>query len=1788
MVKLQNTKKVLTILLVSLLLASALRVKTRQEDNTETNQVAAEVSPNSAINMQSVDEEAIEQATFFAAADSLRFYETHIDTLGATIADSGANYYRVDLIHATDGTTDDQETDMISYPDSTVNDLVRDEYRRVRDEFDFYMCHVYIFSNSFFIILDTDNGDVTTRWNDMRNIIDLESDYRDVNDAFDINQDVYEVSDFQFIYYLNEGRDDVESREYNVVLTTIGGSYTVESLSLDLRTILIKQPSDNQHGTYVSYQFSLDLENGFTPTANTQGMQGSLPIHADLWSSSYSFDSDHPQFRFDVSPVGDQINVDLLLSLLDEGNYVDQRISTQLGENEDEPFVSTVNIAAPKGLDSLNNLPVTSAYFTSNSGDLEYLFITPNCPDFAFLPLELTTTSNNCEIVYVSSNNVHVRIEGEVMIEGSTYSSLFRKENDDAIYNITLFGEQGSSLTFSELRRYLFPTMEVTPHSTILTTDPDSLQRLSSYGITEDNTVIEDPVIDVSYETYLMYSVRGRIRTGEELVDRVVIQADFVNLDGAILSYARFIFSPSVSTSLFHEFFNSNGGQDAGFDAFRIQGFQLVSVNRDFNADSVTQIRHSNVFVSEATGVMISNGITVILQTDVEYNCGDNLSCRLLKDIGVQTALNFTGAYSSSNTTLSAEFSNFTLDDSRADFGANTLHIDIAGEDTIFISLVLNGQMTVDSEPDNREIIFEIAWTFSNDPAGNITLTGTKHNVYEDVFRIGVFDILEGRISGSIDPESQNVEFDFLSTSVVGHDCYTLPEYIDELNESENSPESRIFEFDSAVVNEDGSLNIVSGSCLTGKSHLDINTHDLESTTYRAHFNFDGYQHFIQTVFRAQPDDTCTPLVDMINFPQGVSTSNEYSTVHDRDYTIFTGENEFLGITTNVEIEAYLDSDRVEATLYLPSFSIGGGNLQFYNEEDILERYQTNNNHYCRGRLDCFDSEGSRNRDRSNFEDTNSLHLTFDTQNTIATNIQLNANAILFEMLQRFDITLDQSRWQFIFNGRPFRGALDAETIVEVIPVDDLVNEDHSAVEVTIDQNENYFRLETYVNVELQSWVSNIVVTRIRLDERAAELEQLRTSLENIVEQSSLCDQNEQCQDIPTIRCDQYAQNAVCVQETQICSTVTQTCVQAQTFEYSWGSYEICTEFDTVCMDDEPRTVCLEYELHDIPDECIAMELSCTRVIVANLDCANDYETAMNRLSEVEARLAMVYELQILLETLFSSSTCMIRLTSNDDRDEYPDCSLRHGTIEGIPDSIEILELFSLRSMSSIMRLRDVVSSDSMIFESDVSLYGDWHARTESDRIIMRNNVDPSREDERRGYDLGIESLLFVDHIVDFISLNRTSYEISESVKQVVCREHNLQGSRSSRAQVLLRELSLLNGRHSICQDIEIINNQDIESVDEFGVPQPSVYSTYQSDDAYVSSTASTLVDSQLTFSYQSDELLVPTSTIREDYDTGAQYYITDDLANSLIYRIEQQDLELSRNREFTQRDRLDQADIDEDYVEDLQREWTDQAQDVQEEQVDLDDLETEDETEYEDNQDEQANIQAEEAEDAAQAAEDEAEATQELLDNAQTQEEEDTVNAELGQQVSSAEEAVVVALEDAQQAETGEQVADAQVSLDNAEQQVQEAETAVEDAHESDDADIEISDEIDSDLQDVEQQLEDTQNTLQDSVDQVDEQAQEEATQAADLAAEQVAEQEAEQLESQDQLDQLTIDIQADEVEAGASVQEAIIAEDQASQALDESQQELQEASDAIDNLNEGADADNVEQAEARIQLSV
>ena len=908
-------------MLILLCLTSALRIKNRQDEQEGANQATDQPAPptNGAIDLTAAEVDL--RTDFFAAQESRALYESHIYTLQQSIDNDGGEYYQVTVFRDLDDDNEGRQTDQINFPNEDVNGQIRGRYRNLRDHFDFSTARIYVFSTSFFIILGTEDNACTVRWEQIDSVIGTDDDFVRVNEVFNIMQDRFTVADATFIYYLNDNRDGIDTRDLNVALRVSSGEYRVGSFPLSLRTILIKQPTERElHGTYYSYQFALDLENADLPTVNTDGMLGNLAVHMDAWSDDFlPFHRRDYNIRFDVSPTQNQIDVNLLLNLLDQENTIDQRISSQLGEGQDAPYDTTIDLVAPKGLDTFNHLPVQTAYFNASQEGLTYIYIEPVVPDFSFLPLELVTTSNDCRILYVTSHNVNVRCQGQVTIDGQFFTAAFVKESCRNTYNITLIGEEGSTLSFDQIRAYLLSTMEVQPTSTILTTDPSALQRLARYGITEESTVVENPVIDVSYETYLMYTVRGRYTSDSGLRNRVAFSADFVNFDGSVLSYVRFFFNPSVSTRQFTQFFDIVGPNDSGFESFRILDFQIISVNRDFNTDDITQIRHSNLMVTQDHDILTRNGISIVLETDVDYNCEDNGFCRLLKELDVQTALNFTGIVGNYRTVLTSDFRNFTLNEA-ADFNDNVFSIVIdQGNEGAIARLSMNGVLDIESEPD-RNITFDTTWTFSVEPTENVTISGTRTSIYQDVFERGLFDIIEGRVGGEIDPHSRIIQFDYTSTSVVGNDCYTEQEYVNWVIDDETSPETRVYEYDSMNQNEDGTLDVISDTCRVGNSLFHVYTEDLEQTQYSAQFFFTGYEDFIRVVFNTLPDDAVSTIVDHIRFPRGLTTMQQRNNVVDRDFVRFFGTNNFLGIFAYGEVDAYTHEERVEATMYMPSF----------------------------------------------------------------------------------------------------------------------------------------------------------------------------------------------------------------------------------------------------------------------------------------------------------------------------------------------------------------------------------------------------------------------------------------------------------------------------------------------------------------------------------------------------------------------------------------------------------------------------------------------------------------------------------------------------------------------------------------------------------------------------------------------------------------------------------------------------------------------------------------------------
>lgn len=1282
----------------------------------------------------------------------------------------------------------------------------------------------------------------------------LTDKYTSVQSHFTIEEKL-SVADAELGYFFNADKNGYETRQHHIALLSKAGEYRVEALPVFVRTILVYVPRDQNQGTYVSFQGYTNFEDGSEfDTPETAGYDKDTITYSDTWSTSFSesFNNDNPEFLWVLVPEKDQISVDLLVGFLDQANSVDKRISAQLGETDEEPFDKTETLEAPKGLDSFNKLPILSASLTSTSGELKQALIRPDVPDFSFLPLELETTENDCLITYFASHNMQVTMHGITEINGQGFVSEFTKAAESNWYSIVLHGEEGSKLTFADIKNTLFTTMELGHSSTILTTDKTALAKLNGYGITEDETVVERPTIEVSYDTYLMYTISGQFTYGTETPEKVNMKAEFVNLDGSVLSYVRFYFGAVKASEHFYDFFDLEGA-DAGFRSLHLSDFQIISANRDFNSDKITQIRHSNIIVVRDNEVIVKDGLTVLADGDLRKDCSNYVFCRLAKDLKIPSTVSFTGLVRTHDSIFTSDYANFTLND-HVTFTDNTLDIRVGEKlNKPYAYLHLRGNLTTIVEPD-RKIDFETIWSFGDKADSPIYITGSKNNIYDNVFKSGIIDLVESEINGRINPDTSISHFNFTSTAVLGKDCYSHKDYIDQVQESAYSKEYQVRNFDSNEIDKENGLQVITNHCKVGKAKFYLISEDPKKNSYTANFMFEDFEDFLKITYDVNSDDKVFPLIRMIDFPDGLTTITTYERVESGEPMEFIGRMDLLGVHTYGHVYAHTHDEKVDAVLDLPTFSIGGGNLQFITTESLRDLYKINEDTFCNGRLDCY-----INRDE--FLQNNTMKFTFDTRNIAASDIILNSNIVIFEILDRVEVKLEDTKWNFKVNGKPFRGSFDTEVLVEVVPVPKIEKEDDSIVRIVLDQTQNFYELEKLVNDELKRWVSGIISAKLQIQDREVELREHRQYLVKQLQAGDDCGEEEQCRDLPRITCKEYAQEAVCVKEEKVCETVVQKCVEHKTHKTNYGSYEVCAKYETVCENDAMSIVCVDYDMKDIPDECIAMELTCNKVYTKDLSCAKYTGQLKSDIGEIDDKLERIEELQKLLRDLTDSSVCLIRVTDQAARESYTYCNEKDKTIDKNSEEFNILDFFSLRDSRAIMKLRNVVSSDSLIFESDVSLYGDWTTKErEKDRIVVKNNVYKKKEDRESGYDLGVESLMFINHYLDFNSVNHTSYELSESVKQVVCKENNIQSKEAARIQVLMRELSLVDGNSTFCPDLEIVDNSIYSKVDDNTVDQPNVYNTYRDDDKYVSNTLAGVGNSELKYKYRPETDPVPVS----------------------------------------------------------------------------------------------------------------------------------------------------------------------------------------------------------------------------------------------------------------------------------------------------------------------------------------
>jgi hypothetical protein len=314
------------------------------------------------------------------------------------------------------------------------------------------------------------------------------------------------------------------------------------------------------------------------------------------------------------------------------------------------------------------------------------------------------------------------------------------------------------------------------------------------------------------------------------------------------------------------------------------------------------------------------------------------------------------------------------------------------------------------------------------------------------------------------------------------------------------------------------------------------------------------------------------------------------------------------------------------------------------------------------------------------------------------------------------------------------------------------------------------------------------------------------------------CETYEQCQELPTIICQEHAQLATCIVEQEICSNMVQTCTESSEYCTRYNSNDDCLEsitkcdlWENLCPEDETSTICLEFETSDIPDECLIMELVCDSSEKPDQKCVSDSEGIQQEINGLEEDIQALDDLLDEMEQLSDSSICLIK--RSEQNDNTLDCTKNDKYVENL-DNVEILDIFEIQTIISNMQLNYVIASDSIIFDSNVWLYGDWTGEGNEYGNTLVDSYELTIEEEQveTGYNSYAKSLINVKHTIDYDSVKLTAENLYNSIRGIVCLEFGIGEAESDSIQEILTEFALIDGNATICPPYTEISDEGLSS----------------------------------------------------------------------------------------------------------------------------------------------------------------------------------------------------------------------------------------------------------------------------------------------------------------------------------------------------------------------------------------
>lgn len=660
--------------------------------------------------------------------------------------------------------TFENELNNILYPNTLIQNLARDRYAAFRSSMTFSAIDIVI-SETSMIFQNNPQASISADLNAIIiGFLGLSDRFSDIHGLFSMNP-LVTVESMNIQYFFNADLNGYTIESYDINITDVQGQYRVESADMvftDIRTLFDRITADpNPDFTENVFYFGyLDFEDeSGIDTPDTIGMDRQVDFITNMtdYYARNLYNRVSPEFDWYINPDALQLNINLLLTYLDQDENIQNAISARLG-TYDSDFTDTTTIPAPKGLSDLNILSINEATFHSRSGEYSRLLINCRMPDFTFIPLEVPTTDNACFINYTDASTIRVEVNGTVQLNDQAYDSFFLKDVDSTTYNMTLTGRGDAVLSLATVRDVILPTMETQTLSAVLTDEQEALDRLARFGITEEDYQIEDPVIEIRLQPYLFYRINGRSSFGPEINNEINVRGELANLDGAVLSYFRFIFRPSYATSAFRTFFNTDG-TDAGFQGLRITDFQVISLNRDFNLDKIIELRNTNIMLAPDNDVIAKRGLTAVLEASLLRDCRTNTFCRLLKTKEVPSNFTLAGFVSPQNTILSGDFQGFELNP-LFNIASPTLNVTLVDQDdgTSFVNTTVEGNFIIEAETDRNINIQSIIY-FTNTTDDPLICSGRTNGIYDDVFGSPVIDLTENNANGQIYSDGTVLDF---------------------------------------------------------------------------------------------------------------------------------------------------------------------------------------------------------------------------------------------------------------------------------------------------------------------------------------------------------------------------------------------------------------------------------------------------------------------------------------------------------------------------------------------------------------------------------------------------------------------------------------------------------------------------------------------------------------------------------------------------------------------------------------------------------------------------------------------------------------------------------------------------------------------------------------------------------------------------------------------------------------------------------------------------------------------